>query len=85
MNIEDSIKRIIIEELKLEAESVNLLPDSDLRELGMNSITFIKIIVEIESKLNIEYPDEKLLITECGTLKIIVDVVEKCLAEEGGL
>ena len=42
--------------------------DDDLVELGVDSITFIRIVVELEELFEIEIPDEKLLITEMGTI-----------------
>ena len=49
--------------------------DDDLVELGVDSITFIRIVVELEELFEIEIPDEKLLITEMGTNHKIVEVV----------
>ena len=49
--------------------------DDDLVELGVDSITFIRIVVELEELFEIEIPDEKLLITEMGTILKIVEVV----------
>ena len=49
--------------------------DDDLVELGVDSITFIRIVVELEELFEIEIPDEKLLITEMGTIYKIVEVV----------
>lgn len=49
--------------------------DDDLVELGVDSITFIRIVVELEELFEIEIPDEKLLITEMGTIHKIVEVV----------
>ena len=41
----------------------------------MDSITFIRIIVELEELFEIEIPDEKLLITEMSTIRKMVEVV----------
>ena len=49
--------------------------DDDLVELGVDSITFIRIVVELEELFELEIPDEKLLITEMGTIHKIVEVV----------
>jgi acyl carrier protein len=43
--------------------------DVDLSQHDMDSITFITIVVNIEERFDIEYPDESLLITESNTIK----------------
>ncbi|HCL01602.1 MAG TPA: hypothetical protein DHW61_04170 [Lachnoclostridium phytofermentans] len=49
--------------------------DDDLSQLGMDSISFIKIVVALEEAFEIEIPDEKLLITEMGTINKMFEVV----------
>ncbi len=51
--------------------------DNDLSELGMDSIKFIHIIVEIEETFECEIPDSKLLITELNTVQKIIDVLQE--------
>lgn len=51
--------------------------DDDLSEMGMDSIKFIQIIVEIEEAFECEIPDSKLLITELNTVKKIFDVLQE--------
>ena len=79
MDIESTIKTIIIEQLNIELDKTMLFDDTNLQVAGMDSIKFIKMIVEIESTFDIEYPDEKLLITESGTLKQVIEIIENCL------
>ena len=45
----------------------------------MHSIPFIKIVVAMEEAFEIEVPDEKLLITEMGTLNKMISVVSTVL------
>ncbi len=79
MDIEPKIKNIIIGQLDIDENKIELLSDTNLQNIGMDSIRFIKVIVEIEGKFDIEYPDDKLLITESGTLEKMVAVVNNCL------
>lgn len=53
-------------------EYVNLVDD-----LGMDSLTFISIVVEVESVFGIEVPDEVLLMEEWQTVEKIVGIIEK--------
>lgn len=51
----------------------------ELSEFGMDSISFIHIVVELEELFDIEIPDEKLLMSEMGTLEKIVRVVQEVI------
>ncbi len=50
--------------------------EDSLPELGMDSITFIQIVVALEEAFECEIPDEKLLITEMDTVQKMVDVLQ---------
>ena len=50
--------------------------EDNLPELGMDSITFIQIVVALEEAFECEIPDEKLLITEMNTVQKMVDVLQ---------
>lgn len=53
-------------------EYVDLIDD-----LGMNSITFISIVVEIEAKFSIIVPDNMLLMENFRKIEDIVNVIEQ--------
>jgi len=77
-NIQNKILEIInsnIENAAVKCEQA----DEDLSLIGMDSITFIKIVVTLEETFEIEVPDEKLLITEMGTLNKMIGVVSTAL------
>lgn len=54
----------------------------NLQDLGMDSITFIQIIVGLEEAFDCEIPDEKLLITEMDTVQKMIDVLESLYDEQ---
>ena len=77
MNYEIKIREIVNSVINtLEFESYTI--DEDLQSIGMDSILFIKIVVEIEKKFNIEFPDEKLLIIQSNTIKKLCEIVMSC-------
>ena len=53
--------------------------DEDLNVIGIDSISFIKIVVALEDNFEIEIPDEKLLMEEMGTFNKITMVVASAL------
>nr|WP_296467574.1 acyl carrier protein [uncultured Acetatifactor sp.] len=53
--------------------------DKDLAELGMDSISFIKIIVLLEEHFSCEIPDEKLTMDQLNTCNKLYDIVSTTL------
>lgn len=49
--------------------------DDDLLILGMDSITFIRIIVSLEEEFECEVPDSKLILTEMNTVNKMYDIL----------
>ena len=50
--------------------------DTNLVDLGMDSITFIHVIVALEEEFECEIPDEKLMISEMDTVQKIIDILQ---------
>ena len=76
------MKAVTTEEvLTITNESDNLKINKEqledhLSSLGMDSITFIQIIVSLEEAFDCEIPDGKLLITEMDTAQKMIDVLQ---------
>ena len=51
--------------------------DESLPDLGMNSISFIQIVVGLEEAFDCEIPDSKLLISEMDTVQKMIDVLQE--------
>ena len=76
MKYEAIIKKIISDNVKLTKSIDSVNPHDKLENAGMDSISFICVIVEIENYFDIEFPDEKLILEETGTIKQICEIVE---------
>lgn len=57
------------------AEKIDVKLEDKLQGLDINSITFIQIIVALESEFDFEFEDEKLSFTEYPTIKDMVDYI----------
>jgi len=57
------------------ADLDNLQPDDDLREYGLNSLSAVELIVELENHLNIMIDDDNLLLEELSTLRRIENML----------
>lgn len=73
----ESVIDILSEVAKLDRE--NIFEDSNLPNLGIDSITFVHMVVELEDMYDIEFDDEKMVISAFENVKGISDYVkEKC-------
>ncbi|MDD2261847.1 MAG: AMP-binding protein [Clostridia bacterium] len=66
---------VIIDNLS-EKVTDNVSLNMDFNSIGLDSITFIKIIITIEDEFGFEFDDEMLLITKFPTVKSMVEYVE---------
>lgn len=60
----------------LEVDQETILNEEDLFNLGFDSINFVRLIVELELKFDIEYPDELLDLKKLSSVEKIVQLVE---------
>lgn len=63
----------VFEDSDIDADMIEYVDFSD--DLGMDSIKFISLIVEIESRLNIIIPDDYLLIDYFNNIDNIMQIV----------
>lgn len=76
--IENEIRQIVIENI----EKLEINAETNFQDIGMSSISFLTIIVKIEEKFKIEFPNEKLLISKAGTIKNLCDIVTTILSSK---
>ena len=71
--------RGIIKELGILTQPVDSVGiESPLQSAGMDSISFVSLIIALEDFFDIEFPDEYLLITETGCIEQLCAAVEIC-------
>lgn len=71
--IYDEIFQIVLE--NIDEKEIKIDFETEFQQIGITSISFINIIVKVEQKYQIEFPDDKLLLSEAGTIKKIGDIV----------
>lgn len=75
--VKKAIVDVISREFNIEEKDQKILDQLDLLEdLGMDSMSFVSIIVELETTLGIIIPDEYMLIDNFRKLDSIVNVVQ---------
>lgn len=75
MNYEKDIREIIFNIMTNNKYLDELDIDTMLRSVGFTSINFVRLIIEIENKFNIEFPEDKLDMTQSGTIRELCKII----------
>lgn len=74
-----TIQQMMVKQFDLQIE--NLTPDATLESLGLDSLSVIEFMFNLEDELKVKLPDERV---EIKTLQDVVNLVDKLLAEQKG-
>ena len=77
MSTLQTIQRMMAEQFELQQES--LMPDAQLEALGLDSLSVIEFMFNLEDKFHIKLPDERV---EIKTIQDIANIVERMVAEQ---
>lgn len=80
--IQNNIKEVLKKYVHKQESMQNIKADDSLLELGINSISFIKIIVQLENVFDIEFPEKDLKSKSFDSLNDIAVYVESKLNEK---
>lgn len=75
----EKIKQIVRE---VTEEDVDVKLDSEFKGIGLNSISFIRMVVAVEEKYGIEFDDEYLDYGRYNTFSDFCIYVERLLCEQ---
>lgn len=79
MSTLQTIQRMMAEQFELEEDK--LTPDAELESLGLDSLSVIEFMFNIEDEFNIKLPDERV---ELKTIQDIASIVDRLVAEQQG-
>jgi len=68
---------MMVEQFDLKLE--NLTPDATLESLGLDSLSVIEFMFNLEDELRIKLPDERV---EIKTLQDVTNLVDRIVAEQ---
>ncbi len=71
------IQRMMVDQFDLKLE--DLTPDATLESLGLDSLSVIEFMFNLEDELKIKLPDERV---EIKTLQDVTDLVDRIVAEQ---
>lgn len=79
-NSENKVIEIIKRAVNIPKET-NLNLETPINNLQINSLNFLKIIVDIEEEYDIEFDDEELNFEEFNTIKAFVEHIKEKVGE----
>ncbi len=77
MSTLETIKRMMVEQFELKPEA--LTPETQLESLGIDSLSVIEFMFNIEDEFKLKLPDERV---EIKTLQDIANIVDRLIAEQ---
>jgi len=75
MNYEQEIRSILVESILLSVPIEAIDVNTELQLVGMDSLSFVRVVVDIENHFDIEFPDERLIISQANTIQTLCDIV----------
>ena len=77
MSTLQTIQRMMAEQFELKEE--DLTPDAQLEALGLDSLSVIEFMFNLEDEFHVKLPDERV---EIKTVQDIASIVERMVAEQ---
>lgn len=77
-NLDQIVKKHLLEILSLP----DIDHDTNLLESGMDSMNFIRLVVELEDQFDIEVDDEDIILENFETVNNICSILSKYLDED---
>lgn len=76
--MEEKLREIVARVLELsEEQAEDLDRDTDLMELGLDSMTCVEVVVNLEDEFGITVDEEDLLVENMSTIARLEELVEK--------
>ncbi|NJD01331.1 MAG: hypothetical protein FIA99_01740 [Ruminiclostridium sp.] len=80
--IENKIRAVLREKYEVDSAEDKLCTTDDLSIVGINSVSFIKLIVSLEEELEIEFEDDMLDFTKLNTIRSLVGYIKDKLSKK---
>lgn len=79
MKYENEIREIIAKVIHLTVPEDEIKLDTNFQGVGMDSMSFIALVCDIEDYFCFEFPMEKLIIENASTLRQLINIVEETI------
>lgn len=75
-DVELRLKRIMIEKLGVD-ETADIRSEDSFYYWNLNSLSFIKLIVEVEKEFGLEIDEDSISLDKLGTLKSLAEYIRR--------
>ncbi len=75
-DVELRLKRIMIEKLGVD-ETADIRSEDSFYYWNLNSLSFIKLIVEVEKEFGLEIDEDSISLDKLGTLKSLAEYIQR--------
>jgi acyl carrier protein len=72
-----SIEEVVVKSLHEIIDTTNVNSKTNLLELGMDSMNFIRLVVQLEDEFDIEIPDEEIFLDNFSDIEKICQLVAR--------
>jgi len=79
MQYEVDVRRLISETVTITTPIDQVDIDDKFPDIGIDSLTFVNIIIRIEDEFDISFPDDELDIHDSGTIKNLCSIITRSL------
>lgn len=79
-DIHERFKKKVAQTLEIQPEYINL--EAKLKDLGVNSYYYLRIVVALEEEFGVEFPDDELDYEKFETVMEIVKYLEKLIQND---
>jgi len=78
-DMENRIKNVLKQKVKFRIDINEIKPDDNLLLLGMDSLSTLKLVVDIENEFKILFGDDDFIIDNFKTINKLKEIIEKKL------
>lgn len=78
--MKDDIRQILVEHGRLTLDARSLADDADLYQMGLTSHASVNVMLALESKFDIEFPDRMLRRGVFGSISAMSVAIEELVA-----
>ena len=82
MTCENKIREIIAANVKTTEPIDTYDANKYLQNIGMDSLAFIRVVIAIEDVFDMEFPSDKLIVAESGTISQLCKVVDSVISKK---
>ena len=78
------IQQVLAEQARLPVDAATLGPDEDLFEAGMSSHASVNVMLALEDRFDVEFPDAMLTRSAFATIGAIAEGIEQLQRDAAG-